>query len=455
MPSSAQYAQPAAALNTRIFRAALSVSLAGIVVKLAAIMKEVTVAGAYGRSDAMDAYLAAALVPGLLVNLIAESMNQALIPTLIRVRELEGRGQAQQLFSSAMLWLCALLVALCCATAATARGFFPLIASRFPPAKLDLSIHLFYGLLPAALLTAIASNCAAILNSQGRFAIPALAPAAISAATIAGVPIFGARAGIWAMVFATLAGSAFYAAAVAGMLPAHGYRLRLWWHGRTTAMIEVARQYRSVLLSGVVASGGLLVDQAMAAMLPAGSISALMYAARFVSVALTLLAGTLATVLAPHFSELAAACDWTACRRVLRTWAGLAALASFSIALLLIASSHGLVRIAFERGAFGAADTAIVTRVLRMYAIQIPFFAVSRVYYRFLLAMRRADLILGCGTMNLGLDVVLDIVLMRWMGVAGIALATSLWTVATFLFLGFWTRRVLREAAAGRRGGPA
>lgn len=448
MSSSTQYAQPAGALNTRIFRAAMVVSLAGILVKLAATVKEVAVAGVYGRSDAMDAYLAAALVPGLLVNLIAESMNQALIPTLVRVREQEGREQAQQLFSGSMLWMCVLLAAVSCAMAATARGFFPLIASHFPPSKLALSVHLFYGLLPAVLLAGIASNCAAVLNAQDQFAAPALAPAAISGAIVAGVLIFGARAGIWVLVWATLAGSALYAMIVAGTLPAHGYRLRLWWHGSTQAIREVGHQYRSVLLSGVVASGGLLVDQAMAAMLPAGSISALVYANRFVSVALTLLAGALSTALTPHFSRLVAGSDWSACRRVLRTWAGFTALASVPVALLMIAASHGLVRVAFQRGAFGAADTAIVARILRMYAIQIPFFAVSRVFYRFLLAMRRADLILGCGTINLGLDVVLNLVLMRWMGVAGIALATSLWTIATFLFLGFWAYRVLGRAVA-------
>ena len=45
-------------------------------------------------------------------------------------------------------------------------------------------------------------------------------------------------------------------------------------------------QYVPVLLSSIVASGGLLVDQAMAAMLRPGSVSALVFANRFVSVAL-------------------------------------------------------------------------------------------------------------------------------------------------------------------------
>jgi putative peptidoglycan lipid II flippase len=96
-------------MHRSILRAAVSVGAAGVIVKLVATAKEIAVASVYGRSDAMDAFLAAALIPSLLVNLISESMNQALVPTLVRVREKEGRERAQQLLASSMLWMCLLL----------------------------------------------------------------------------------------------------------------------------------------------------------------------------------------------------------------------------------------------------------------------------------------------------------------------------------------------------------
>ncbi|MGD0733670.1 MAG: lipid II flippase MurJ [Terracidiphilus sp.] len=435
-----------ASVNRRIFRAAISITGAGILVKLIATLKEISVAGIYGRSDAMDAFLTAALIPGLLINLISESMNQALVPTLIRVREREGHESAQRLLSNATLWMCILLVAGSAGMALTAREFFPVIASHFAPAKLDLSVRLFYGLLPLVLLTGIATNCTAVLNAFERFAWPALAPATISVAIIVGVLALNGRLGIWAMVYSTLAGALIHAAIVARMMNAHGYRFDVRWYGMTEATREVAFQYGPVLLSGVVASSGLLVDQAMAAMLPAGSVSALVYANRFVSVVLTLLAGAVSTALTPYFSDMVAKREWAVCRRSLRTWLGLTALVSAPVAVVLIAGSHFLIHIAFQRGAFGSHDAAVVAPVLALYAIQIPFFVCSRVFYRFLIAMRRTELILYCGMLNLVLDVVLNLILMRWYGVAGIALATSLWTVSTFFFLWYWTYKILPRA---------
>ena len=165
-------------INRRIFRAAVIVTIAGILVKMVATLKEFVVAGAFGRTDAMDAFLIAFMVPGLLVNLFSESMNQALIPTLVRVREQEGPAKAQQLLSSAMIWTCMLLAGGSLAMALAARVFFPIVVPHFSPGKLLLTEALFYALLPVVPIAGIASNCTAVLNTFDRFAWPALAPMA-------------------------------------------------------------------------------------------------------------------------------------------------------------------------------------------------------------------------------------------------------------------------------------
>src|ERR1700761_4475235 len=101
--------QPASSTFRRVFHAATTVAVFSMVVKLAATAKEFVLAGVYGRSDAMDAYLIASMVPNLLINLFAESMNQALIPTLVRVRIQEGAAQAQKLLAHTMMRLILLL----------------------------------------------------------------------------------------------------------------------------------------------------------------------------------------------------------------------------------------------------------------------------------------------------------------------------------------------------------
>jgi len=326
-----------------------------------------------------------------------------------------------------------------------------LIASHFGPEKLHLAEKLFYALLPVILLTGIASNCTAVLNTLDRFALPALAPVLTPLAIMVSAPLLSARFGVWAMVYATLAGALLQAVWVVWMMQTRGYKLQLAWHGMNSATREVAQQYGPVLLSSVVASGGLLVDQSMAAALPAGSVSALAYANRFVSVAVTLMAGAVASAVTPSFSSMVARAEWEGCKRTLRTWVATMAVATIPITVGLMLGSRFLITVAFQHGVFGARDTAAVAPVLTMYALQIPFFVSSRVYYRFLLAMRRTDLVLYCGTVNLVLDIVLNILFMRAFGVAGIALATSVWTVSTLIFLRYWARKVLSAKAGATK----
>jgi putative peptidoglycan lipid II flippase len=442
---------PARKTDRRILGAILAVTGAGVLVKLTATIKEITVAAIYGRSDAMDAFLAASLIPALLVNLIAESMNQVLIPSLVKAREKEGQARAQMLLSNAMLWSCCMLVAASVAMAISARWFFPLIAWQFSTEKLLLAENLFYAQLAIVVLVGIASNCTAVLNIFDQFGAPALVPVVTPLAIIVSAVTMGRFLGVWAMVCAMVAGAAIHAVWTAWMMHRHGFRFQLRWYGWDSATRDTALQFGPVLLSSVVASGGLLVDQAMAATLPAGSVSALAYGNRFVSVAIALLGGAVAAAVTPHFSRMVADENWKGCRETLSTWVRYMAFASIPIAVLLIAGSKLLVHTAFEHGAFRRQDTEVVAPVLAMYAVQIPFFVCSRVFYRFLLAMRRTDLIFYCGLLNLGLDIILNFLLMRLFGVAGIALATSLWTVSTLIFLWYWSRKLVVEKIGTRR----
>lgn len=345
------------AAHRRILQATASLAGCGLIVKIVATLKELVVAGVYARSDSMDAFLIAFLIPGLLINLVAESMNQALAPTLIRVRETQGQKDALALWSNSMLFVCALLGAGSVAMGAAARAFFPLIAGHFPIHKLALAIHLFYILLPVVVLSGVASQCTAVLNTLEHFTLPAIAPVVMPLATLLAALFLSTRLGIWALGDAALVGALVHTAWMVALSRRHGYPFRLRWHGWSEPLREVTGQFGPLLFSGVVASAGLLVDQSMAGLLPAGSVSALAYAGRFVGVVVTLLSGAVSSALTPFFSRMVAIHDWTQCRATLRTWTRRTALISAPLAVLLMVGSHALVRVTLQHGSFAEHDS--------------------------------------------------------------------------------------------------
>src|SRR5206468_5149600 len=99
-------------VNRRILAAMVTVGGFTAMVKLAAVAKEMAIAYQFGTGNELDAFLIAFLLPQFAINLIGGSLNAALIPTYIQVREQEGQGAAQRLLSSVMVLSIGFLVAL-------------------------------------------------------------------------------------------------------------------------------------------------------------------------------------------------------------------------------------------------------------------------------------------------------------------------------------------------------
>jgi putative peptidoglycan lipid II flippase len=78
----------------------------------------------------------------------------------------------------------------------------------------------------------------------------------------------------------------------------------------------------------------------------------------------------------------------------------------------------------FERGAFGPNDTQRVAEVLRFAAFQIPFYILGTVAARVAVSLQAARLMLVISFSALVLNAALNWLLMRHLGVAGIALST-------------------------------
>src|SRR5689334_4999571 len=70
-------------INQKIFRAALIIGLLTLVTRAGTIVKELAVARTFGRSDAMDAFLIAFLLPSFFVTLVMGAAGSALVPVFV------------------------------------------------------------------------------------------------------------------------------------------------------------------------------------------------------------------------------------------------------------------------------------------------------------------------------------------------------------------------------------
>jgi len=416
----------ASSVNLKIFRAVTILSSFSGVVLVATTARELVVANYFGRSDALDAYVTAYVLPLFIVNLVAKSFDVAVIPTFVEVRELEGSGAAQRLFSGALVWSLALLLTVALLLAAFAPYYLPLLGSGFSASKLLLTRRLLYLMLPLIVMSAVTVNGTALLNAGERFALPALLPVLAPLGGLLFLIAFGRRWGIYALAAGTVVGTALQATSLVVLARSLGFSLMPRWSGFDPKLRQVMGQYVPMVAGALLMGTTELVDQAMAAMLPSGSVAALSYARKIVNVLVVVGAIPLGAATLPYFSDMVAKRAWDACRHTLRTYAGLILLVTVPVTAGMVVFAQPLVRILFQRGAFGAADTAVVSHVEAWLALQVPFYLAGNMAVRLISALKRNGLLMAIAAVNTGLNAVLNWVLMWRYGVAGIALSTSI-----------------------------
>jgi len=419
-----------------------------ILARIAGTSKELIIARSFGRGDALDAFLIAYLLPSFTMNLLMGALGSALLPVLIETRQKHGAESAEELLSS-IVFLSA--IALSCAALLLglfAPYYLPFVAHSFPAAKLLLTRKLLYLLLPWMVFSGLASLLAYIMNAGEKFAIPALIPLATPLVTIVFI-VMAQPGGAFALAAGTATGSLLEAVMLFRFLATHGIRLHLRWSGFDLRVRRVLAQYAPLLAGSFLMGGALVVDQSMAAMLAAGSVAALNYGNKISNAILTIGATALSTATLPYFSKMVADNDWHGCRHTMKRYVVLITAIAVPLALLLIIFSKPIVRVLFQRGAFTSADTQVVALVQICYCLQIPFQALCILFARFISSVRRNDLLMYASATNLTVNIVMDIVLMRIWGIAGIALSTAIVSVVSLLFLSISSIKLLRQQAPG------
>jgi len=444
MVNAAQIESPKS-VNRRIFTATLTVGAFTALAKLAGGAKVIVMARYFGTSDALDAFLIAFVLPSFVADTAAVALIASLLPTFIETRQRYGMAAAQRLYGSALAGGVFFLSALAIAFALSANWVLPLIGSGFTGPKLALTRSLFYCLLLWLPISGFIVAWRAVLNAGEQFALPAAAPIATPLITIALLVIPGMLSGAWALALGTVFGVLCEALLLGFAIRAGGYSVAPRWGGWSPELRTVLNQYLPVAAASVIVGGASLIDQGMAARLGAGSVSALVYGGKLVTVMLAVASASLGTAMLPHFSQMIVSRDRRGLRHTVLTYAGVVVVISIVTICAAWWLSQPIVRIAFQRGAFSGAQTQLVATIQRYSLLQIPFAVLLGMGVRLASSLKANRLMLETAVLSVSVNIFADVFLMRWLGIPGIALADSVVYAVALSYLSWMLIRRVRN----------
>jgi putative peptidoglycan lipid II flippase len=432
-----------------ILQAASVVAVATGVVRLLGLVKNQAIAATFGVGIEVESFVLAMMLPTYTVGVLGNMLPSALVPTHAAVVRERGTTAGRELVADLVSWSVVVLVLLSLVLFALWWPLLDLVGGDFGEEKRRLASQLFLLLLPGLLLHGVASLLGAALNAEKRFLVAVLAPGCVPLATALAVFLLAPSRGAVSLVLGHLAGVVLELLLLLVAARRRGFPLGFRRPRRTPDVARVLSQYLPVLGGGLLMGSTTIVDQAMAAALPQGDLATLSYANVVVAALLSIGAVAIGTAFLPYVAEMAQAGELDRIRRGLRSWGLRIVAAATPVMLAVYLAAEPLAALIYERGAFVARDTRAVGAVMALYALQIPAYTVGILCARVVSALEANHVLLRVSCLNLVLNVALNLLFIRWLGVAGIALSTAFVYVASAGVLWTWVQRRLRRGAIG------
>jgi putative peptidoglycan lipid II flippase len=419
----------------RLARSAGMFGLATMASRILGLVRDQVLAFYFGAGDAMDAFRVAFRIPNLVRDLFAEgAMSAAFVPTFTRELTVAGKPRAFQLANAVLTALVLATGVFVIAGVVFAGSLVRVYADGFEqvPGKIELTVFLARIMTPFLTLVALAAVFMGMLNALGHFFIPALSPAMFNVATIvitvALVPL-AERVGVQPIALvaiSTLIGGLGQLLIQWRPLRQEGYTYQPSFHFRDPALGRVLLLMGPGTIGMAATQINVFVNTQFAAGEGTGAISWLDYAFRVMYLPIGLFGVSIATASTPALSRLAASNDLPQMRHTVASAIGLMLALNVPATVGLITLAAPIVQLVFEHGEFGPADTAATARALQFYALGLVGYSIVRIVSPAFYALHRSRIPVIASVTSIVANIALNIVLVRRMGFAGLALGTSI-----------------------------
>lgn len=366
-----------------LLRSIATVGSLTMVSRVFGFIRDILIAAVLGAGMAADVFFVAFKFPNLFRRLFAEgAFSMAFVPLFAGTLEEHGEEKAKEfadqalgvLMSALLLFVIVIELAMPWAMRVFAPGF---LAS---PEKFALAVELTRITFPYLLFISLVSLMAGVLNSFGKFAAAAATPILLNLCLIGAV-----------LGFAPLAKSPGHALAwgvfVAGVVQLAWLFFNCGRNGQwflipkpvlsDTVKLLLKRTLPVALGAGIYQIN-LLIDTIIASFLPEGSISYLFFADRINQLPLGVVGVAVGTALLPLLSRQISAGDAGAASHSQNRAVEFTILLTLPAAVALFVMAEPVVRVLFQRGAFGDAQVVATAAALGVYAVGLPAYVLVK-----------------------------------------------------------------------------
>ncbi|MEG1501874.1 MAG: murein biosynthesis integral membrane protein MurJ [Synergistaceae bacterium] len=414
--------------------------------RILGLVREMLTAAFFGATRQLDAFYIAYTLANLSRQLLAEgALSASFVPVFSRTLEKNGKDQARDLAQQSLFVLLCGGIFVVILGVIFAPLFVGIMAPGFDFSDRILAVSLTRAMFPFLIFISVAALAMGILNSNGSFFIPAIAPALSNFVYITYIILTSKRLSVWNLVVAVLLGGL-------------SQMLLQWYYCKK---IEIPlypklpqkgnEDLRSMMGLFLPYAAGLSLNQVnpiisrmLGSFLQGGSISVLNYADRVLQLPLGLFVIALSQAVLPMLSKQSND-DTASFRDFIRDALRLNLFVVFPVAIWLSVLSTEVIHLLFYRGAFNMWAWHATSTALSLYSLGLPGMATGTLLLRAMYARRMPKSAVSVTVVTVTVNLFASLLLMHYFKYAGLATATAVAFTSASIFGAYSLSKNLNE----------
>ena len=419
---------------SKLARATFGLMVATIIAKILGFGRELVLAAGYGTSIYSDAYITAMNIPQVIFAIIGSTLATVLIPMYMEVHNEEGEEASLKFINNVFN-----IVVLACIVLSVLGFIFTeqivnVFAVGYEGKALEVAINFTRITIIGIVFTGLSYVMTSYLQIKNDFITPGLSSVPKNIIIIVAT-LYSIKHGPYIMIWGTLIGMASEFLFQWPYSVKKGYKYIPTISLKDKYIKKMGWLIMPVLIGVAVNQVNTLVDRTLASTLPVGTVSALNYSNKLTSFVIAIFITSISSVIYPILSQLSSENNKDRFIASVIKSINCVIILVMPITVGTIVLAHPIVRVLFERGAFDAKGTYMTAVALAMYSIGMVAYGLRDVLGKIFYSLQDTKTPMVNGVIAMAMNMIMDLIFIRFWGLGGLTLATSLSSIICIMLL--------------------
>jgi putative peptidoglycan lipid II flippase len=419
----------------KVGKTALWMLIITVVTLSLGFLRETITAAILGANWKTDSFLFSLMLPSLLFSSISGVISTSLVPIYTKIK-LEASKEEANNFVNDLTNIILLFVVVIILLGEIFTGtFVSIFAPGFNEEAFDLTIILVRIMLPYMFFLALSAPFIGVLISYKKTIIPAGIVIPLHLSVIIGLLFFYKNVGLeMVSLFILVSGIVQVIILIPGLKEV-GFKYKFTMNFKNKHLKSSVKLIVPMLIATLAVQFNLVFERFLASTLTEGSITYLNLANKINIASYSSFVFLIIMITFPIIAEHAASKNYEKFNKTFHKSVALILVTMFPITVLMVFFRQEIVLLLFGYGEFKLKDVANTSILLAFYSIGILFLALRDIFNRAFYSFNNTRVPMYNSIIVMISNVFLNIVLVRYMGAKGIAFASSISMILSFVIL--------------------